>query len=241
MIGCIIQARMNSMFYGKILKKLDKKNPVIYYVIKQMQECKLVDDIVIATTDLDIDKEIVNYAKKMNIKYFTGSPVDVLDRLYHCAKKYSFSTIVKIGADEPLNDPKIIDKEIKKMIKGNFDCVTTSLLQTFPKGIGVEILSFNALEKSWRNSSIQYEREHVTPYIYNNSDKFKIFNLVNSKNISNINLIIQRENDLKLIKNVIKKIKKRPILMEDVIKLLDKEPESLKMNKTHNFKRSFLK
>lgn len=212
---------MNSVLYGKVLKKIDKKNPVIHFAVKQMQESKLIDDIVIATTDLEIDKEIVNYAKKMNIKYFTGSPVDVLDRLYHCAKKHSFSTIVKIGADEPLNDPKIIDKEIKKMLTGKFDCVTTTLLQTFPKGIGAEILSFDALEKSWRNSTIPYEREKVTPYIYNNSDKFKIFNLVNSKNISNYNLIVQRENDLKFIKKVISKINKRPILMNDVLKIIN--------------------
>ena len=213
---------MNSVFYGKVLKKLDKKNPVLYYVLKQIQECKLVDKIVIATTDLEIDEAIAKYAKKMNVECFKGSPIDVLDRIYHCAKKYSFSTILRVGADEPLNDPKIIDKAIRKMIKGKFDCVTTSLLQTFPKGIGVEILSFNVLEKAWKNSTIPYDRETVTPYIYNNSNKFKIFNLVNSKNLSDINLIIRRKNDLKLVRNIISKIKKRPILMKDVLKVLNK-------------------
>ena len=115
-----------------------------------------------------------------------------------------------------------VDKAIRKMIKGKFDCVTTSLLQTFPKGIGVEILSFDTLEKTWKNSTIPYERETVTPYIYNNSNKFKIFNLVNSKNLSDINLIIQRKSDLKLVRNIISKIKKRPILMKDVLRVLNK-------------------
>ena len=242
MIGCIIQARMNSTrLYGKILKKLDEKNSVLYYVIKQIQASKLIDKIVVATSELEIDDAIVKVAKKMNVEVYRGSPTDVLDRHYQCAKKYSFDTIVRVTSDNPLNDPQIIDKAIKKMKTGKFDCVTTSLLQTFPKGIHVEILSMNILQKSWKNSSIPYEREYVTPYIYNNSNKFKIYNLVNPNNLSDISFTINKNNDLKLVRKIISKIKKHPILMKDIMKLLDKEPELLEINKNHPFKRSYLK
>ena len=242
MIGCIIQARMNSTrLYGKILKKLDEKNSVLYYVIKQIQASKLIDKIVVATSELEIDDAIVKVAKKMNVEVYRGSPTDVLDRHYQCAKKYSFDTIVRVTSDNPLNDPQIIDKAIKKMKTGKFDCVTTSLLQTFPKGIHVEILSMNILQKSWKNSSIPYEREYVTPYIYNNSNKFKIYNLVNPNNLSHISFTINKNNDLKLVRKIISKIKKHPILMKDIMKLLDKEPELLEINKNHPFKRSYLK
>jgi spore coat polysaccharide biosynthesis protein SpsF len=233
---------MNSTrLYGKILKKLDEKNSVLYYVIKQIQASKLIDKIVVATSELEIDDAIVKVAKKMNVEVYRGSPTDVLDRHYQCAKKYSFDTIVRVTSDNPLNDPQIIDKAIKKMKTGKFDCVTTSLLQTFPKGIHVEILSMNILQKSWKNSSIPYEREYVTPYIYNNSNKFKIYNLVNPNNLSHISFTINKNNDLKLVRKIISKIKKHPILMKDIMKLLDKEPELLEINKNHPFKRSYLK
>ncbi len=233
---------MNSTrLYGKVLKKLDKKNSVLYYVLKQIQASKLIDKIVLATSELEIDDEIVKVAKKLNMEVYRGSPTDVLDRHYQCAKKYSFDTIVRVTSDNPLNDPQIIDKAIKKIKNGKFDCVTTSLLQTFPKGIHVEVISKNALEKSWKNSSIPYEREYVTPYIYNNSNKFKIYNLINTKNLSHINFTINKNNDLKLVRKIISKIKKRPILMKDILKLLDKEPELLEINKNHPFKRSYLK
>ncbi len=242
MIGCIIQARMNSTrLYGKVLKKLDKKNSVLYYVLKQIQESKLIDKIVVATSELEIDDVIAKVAKKMNVEVYRGSPTDVLDRHYQCAKKYSFDTIVRVTSDNPLNDPQIIDKAIKKMKTGKFDCVTTSLLQTFPKGIHVEVLSMDTLQKSWKNSSIPYEREYVTPYIYNNSNKFKIYNLVNTQNLSHISVTINKNNDLKLVRKIISKINKHPILMKDIIKLLDKEPELLEINKNHPFKRSYLK
>ena len=233
---------MNSTrLYGKILKKLDEKNSVLYYVIKQIQASKLIDKIVVATSELEIDDAIVKVAKKMNVEVYRGSPTDVLDRHYQCAKKYSFDTIVRVTSDNPLNDPQIIDKAIKKMKTGKFDCVTTSLLQTFPKGIHVEILSMDILKKSWKNSSIQYEREYVTPYIYNNSNKFKIYNLVNAKNLSHISFTVDKNDDLKLVRKIISKIQKRPILMKDILRLLEKEPELLKINKNHHFKRSYLK
>jgi spore coat polysaccharide biosynthesis protein SpsF len=233
---------MNSTrLYGKVLKKLDNRNSVLYYVLKQIQASKLIDKIVVATSELEIDDAIVKVAKKMNIEVYRGSPTDVLDRHYQCAKKYSFDTIVRVTSDNPLNDPQIIDKAIKKMKTGKFDCVTTSLLQTFPKGIHVEVLSMDILQKSWKNSSIPYEREYVTPYIYNNSNKFKIYNLVNPKNLSHISFTIDKNNDLKLVRKIISKIQKRPILMKDVLRLLEKEPELLKINKNHPFKRSYLK
>lgn len=233
---------MNSTrLYGKVLKKLDEKNSVLDYVLKQIQASSLIDRIVVATSELEIDDAIVKIAKNLNVDVYRGSPTDVLDRHYQCAKKYYFDTIVRVTSDNPLNDPQIIDKAIKKMKDGKFDCVTTSLIQTFPKGIHVEVISKKALEKSWKNSSIPYEREYVTPYIYNNSNKFKIYNLINTKNLSHINFTINKNSDLKLVRKIISKIKKRPILMKDILKLLDKEPELLEINKNHPFKRSYLK
>ena len=131
----------------KFLKKLDEKNSVLYYVLKQIQASKLIDKIVVATSELDIDDSIVKIAKKMNVEVFRGSPTDVLDRHYQCAKKYSFDIIVRVTSDNPLNDPRIIDKAIKKMKTGKFDYITTSLLQTFPKGIHVEILFNGCITK----------------------------------------------------------------------------------------------
>jgi len=233
---------MNSTrLYGKVLKKLDEKNSVLYYVLKQIQSSKLIDEIVVATSELEIDDVIVKAAKKIDVKVFRGSPTDVLDRHYQCAKKYSFDTIVRVTSDNPLNDPQIIDKAIKKRITGKFDCVTTSLLQTFPKGIHVEVITMEALKKSWKNSSILYEREYVTPYIYSNSKKFKIYNLINSKNLSHISFTINKNNDLKLVRKIISKIQNRPILMKDILKILEKEPKLLEINKNHPFKRSYLK
>ena len=113
MIGCIIQARVNSQrLPGKILKDLDEKNNALEYVLNQLKHSKKIDQIVIAATDLNDDNIIANFAEKNNCDCYRGSEKDVLDRYFQCAKNFKFNTIVRITSDCPLIDPELIDEEI---------------------------------------------------------------------------------------------------------------------------------
>ena len=130
-----MQARMgSSRLPGKVMMKPDGKHPIVYHVIKQLQNCKFIDKIVIATTNLPEDDVLTNFLKSMNVLVFRGSPNDVLDRYYQCAKKFSFSNIVRITSDNPLIDPTIVDLVISKFMEGSFDYVTNSFPRTFPQG-----------------------------------------------------------------------------------------------------------
>ena len=231
MIGCIIQARIGSKrLPKKILKKLDEKT-VLDYVIEQTKNSKNIDRIVIATTDLKEDNVIQEFCQNRKIDCFRGSVDDVLDRHYQCAKKYSFKTIVRITSDNPVVDPEIIDLAIKKYQEGQFDMVTTCNKRSYPYGISVEVFSFESLKESWNNSSLPSEREHVILYIQNKKNNFKIYNLINEKDLTYINCTIDNELDYKLVKKVVFEIKTRPILMKDLIELFDKKPELLEINK----------
>ncbi len=175
MIGCIVQGRMgSSRLPGKTLMKLDKKNTVLHFIINQLEHSKLIDKIVVATTNLKEDDSIEILAKNSNIEIFRGHPDDVLDRYYQCAKKFSIDIIVRITADNPLIDPTIVDDLIKKFTSNSYDFLTNAHVRTFPYGTEVEIFSFKALEKAWKNATKPFEREHVTPYFYNNPKYFKI-------------------------------------------------------------------
>ena len=231
MIGCIIQARIGSKrLPKKILKKLDEKT-VLDYVIEQTKNSKKIDRIVIATTNLKEDNVIQEFCQNRKIDCFRGSVDDVLDRHYQCAKKYSFKTIVRITSDNPVVDPEIIDLAIKKYQEGQFDMVTTCNKRSYPYGVSVEVFSFESLKESWNNSSLPSEREHVILYIQNKKNNFKIYNLINEKDLTYINCTIDNELDYKLVKKVVFEIKTRPILMKDLIELFDKKPELLEINK----------
>ncbi len=241
-IGCIIQARMNSTrLPGKVMMNVDDSNPLLYYVISQLRNSKFIEKMVIATTTNKDDDIIFNYTKNQNVDCFRGNEFDVLDRYYQCAKKYSFSTIVRIPADKPLIDPLIMDKMIEIFNSNSFDYVANFLPLTFPSGTEVEIFSFHALEIAWKKAKLPSEREHVTPYFYNNKNKFKIFNYENKINLSNLRYAVDRNEDLKLVKLLISRIKKRPILLEDILNQFKIDPKLIDINKDVNYYEGYKK
>ena len=232
MIGCIIQARMGSKrLPGKILKKLDTQNTVLDYVVNQITSSKKLEKIVIATTEIKEDNIIEEFCKERNIVCFRGSENDVLDRHYQCAKKYSFDPIVRVTSDNPLIDPEIIDLAIEKYENGGFDMITTCNKRSFPYGISVEVFSFDSLKKSWNNSVLSSEREHVVLYIQNKKNNFKIYNLINSEDLTHINCTIDNEADYKLLQKVVFEISERPILLKHVVELFKRKPELININK----------
>ena len=242
MIGCIIQARTgSSRLPNKAMKLLDEKYSILHYVINQLQYSKLLDDIVIATTNLEEDDIIVEFAQENGFKYFRGSEKDVLDRHYQCAKKFAFSTIVRIPSDKPLIDPQIVDMVVKVFTTSEYDYVSNFLHYTFPYGTEVEVFSFEALEKAWNLARLPSEREHVTPYIYNHKDKFKIFNVVNPENLSHLRWEVDREKDFELVKIIVERVKSRPILLKDIMNLYAHEPVLFNINRNDNPNEGYLK
>ena len=241
MIGCIIQARMgSSRLPGKALMKSDSGKPLLYYVINQLRYCSKIKNLVIATTTNQEDDEIEKFANNNSVNVFRGKEKDVLDRYFQCAKKYSFSTIVRITADCPLIDPQIVDKVIEQFFSENYDFATNTLMRTFPIGTDVEVFSFSALNKAWENAQLPSEREHVTPYL-RNKENSKIINVENDKNISNLRLTVDRIEDFELIKQILNNISINPIHLEDVLELFSRKPELIEINKHINHNEGFNK
>ena len=239
-VGIIVQTRTGSTrLPGKVMMKADDKLLMVDYVINQLKHSKLHDEIVIATTDLKQDDVIFDYVTNRNIPCFRGDEKNVLERHYQCAKKYAFSTIVRIPSDKPLIDPTIVDSVIEKFQSNSYDYISNfsvdvndndRFIPSYPSGTEVEIFSFTTLETAWKNATSEHDKEHVTPYIYTQPEKFKIFTLKSEKNLSQFRWALDYENDLKLIRIIISKITKRPILMNDILELFEQEPDLTKIN-----------
>ena len=239
MIGCIIQARMgSSRLPGKVLMKSDNGIPLLYHVINQLRHCSKVKNLVIATSTNQEDDEIEKFADNNSVNVFRGSEKDVLDRYFQCAKKYSFSTIVRITSDCPLIDPQIVDKVIERFFSGNYDYATNTLIRTFPIGTDAEVFSFSALETAWKNAQLPSEREHVTPHLRNKGN-FKTINVENDTNISNLRLTVDRIEDFELIKEILNNISINPIHLEDILELFSRKPELIEINKHINHNEGF--
>jgi len=230
--GAIIQARMASTrLPGKVIKKIGNKT-VLEHVIDRAKRINNCYKIVLATTDKRRDDVLEKIARKLKISVFRGSEEDVLDRYYQAAKFFKIDPVIRITADCPLFDPKIIDRALNLYFSDNYDYVSNVHPPTFPDGFSAEIFKFEALEKSWRQADLSQEREHVHPYLYRKLGTFKIGNLVNKKDFSYIRLTLDEKDDLTLIRMVYKKLysDNKQFGFKEIIKLFEREPELIKIN-----------
>ncbi len=220
----------SSRLPNKVLMKINGEQTVLEHVIKQLSFCKSISKIIVATTNLKQDDVIEELVKKLEIDVFRGDSSDVLDRYYQCAKKFNLDNIVRITSDCPLIDPEIVDKVIRKYEIEKFDYVTNTLIRTFPIGLDTEIFSFDVLEKTWKNAILPSEREHVTPFIRNKKMDFSVGNIEHEEDLSKIRVGLDRKEDYELIKIIVNEFEKRPILLQDIIKLFENKPELMRIN-----------
>lgn len=244
----IIQARMGSeRLPGKVLKEVEKK-PLLWHVFNRTKASKYIENVIIATSLNTKDDAIEKFAVENNIIVFRGSENDCLDRYYQAAKKDKAKLIVRITADCPLICPEIIDKVIAEYLNGKYDYVSNTLLYTYPDGCDVEVFSFEALEKAWKECKDPVDREHVTPYI-RNSGKFKIKNVENEYpvNPKEYKWSVDRIEDLKFVREVYKYLYKdgKIFTYKEIMNLLKQHPELKQINSkavmNEGYYRSFLK
>jgi len=228
----IVQARMGSTrLPGKVLKKIKDKF-VLDYVIDRLRMCKNLDDIILATTTNKRDDKLEQYAIDKEIKYYRGNEEDVLSRYYYAAREFNVDVIVRITSDCPLIDPKIVDEVIKKHIETKADYTSNIIKRTFPRGLDVEVFNYNVLKNAFNNAKKKYQREHVTPYIGEKSDKFKLQNIEAKGKLRrpDIRITLDTEEDLKLISKIINLFNTINFKTKDIIDFLDKNPDLLKIN-----------
>ena len=226
----IIQARMGSTrLPGKIMKKILNK-PMIEYLIERASKSKMIDDIIVATSDTKENKELIDFLKAKSVKYFIGDENDVLSRYYYTAKKFNIDNIIRVTADCPLIDATIIDDTVKKYYKDKVDYASNIFPRSFPKGLDTEIFSFNSIEKAFNEANSLYDSEHVTPYI-RESGKFDISNISYEKDYSYLRLTVDWEEDFKLISKIFNQFKPNIFFnWLDVVDELFKKSELIQIN-----------
>ena len=142
----IIQARMGSTrLPGKVLLPIGNTN-AIQIIIDKCKVHSLINEVVIATTENEKDKEIQIYCIKNNIKFYVGSEKNVLKRVYKAAETYKADIIIDITADCPFID--LTDLHIYlDLINDDYDYVSNIIDRTFPDGLDLQVYTFKALER----------------------------------------------------------------------------------------------
>jgi glutamate-1-semialdehyde 2,1-aminomutase/spore coat polysaccharide biosynthesis protein SpsF len=229
-VVAIVQARMNATrLPGKVLLDIAGA-PMLVRVVERVQAARLVDAVVVATSDGASDDAVAAICQQRGLTCFRGHETDVLDRFYGAARSAGAETVVRITADCPLMDPAVIDKVIAAF--DGVDYAANVFRYTYPDGLDVEVFSFAALERAHREARDPVDREHVTPFI-RTSGRFAVAGVENDIDLSkkNYRWTVDEPKDLEFVRNVYARLGTgRPFGMNEVLSLLQREPSLLDMN-----------
>ena len=231
-ITCVIQARTDSKrLANKVLKEIEG-TPMICHIINRIKRSRNVEQIILATTDNNSDKILLDIAEKFKIIGFAGDEDDVLERFFDAATSFSADPIVRITGDCPLVDPELLDIMIQIFLENKYDYISNTIERTFPDGLDIEIFSFDALKKAHEEAKWSSEREHVTPFIIKNQDLFKVYNYKNKQDLSNLRWCIDEEDDLLMVKQIFHEMgNKQFFSTDDIIELISKNPRIAETNR----------
>ncbi len=232
-VNAIIQARCGSTrFPNKVFALIDGK-PLLWHVVNRLKYATKIDDIIVATTVSEKDDKIEEWCKENNIHCFRGSEENVLNRYYSASQAFPSDYVVRITADDPFKEPKVIDAVITKLIEEGYDHVTNNLPPSFPEGLDCEAFKKSALDRSEKEAETAFEREHVTQYIYHHPEFFKIGNVSNGENLSYLRWTVDKDVDFEMVKAVYahrNPANKGILLMDEILEILKANPEIEKIN-----------
>ena len=217
---------------GKVLRDLEGKT-VLMRVVNRLRRAGLIDQLLIATTDRPADDAIVAECRRNSVPVFRGDEEDVLDRYFRAAQLTKAEAVVRITSDCPLIDPEVTDKTIQAFLDEKPAYASNCVVRTYPRGLDTEIMTLQALERAWRMANQPYQRAHVTPYIYEHPDEFKILSVTGDVDLSHHRWTVDTPEDLEFVQVIYARLKDKDGFRGlDVLELLDREPELMELNRS---------
>lgn len=201
--------------------------PMLLRQIERIKRCRAVDRLMVATSDQPSDDEIAALCAGSSIECFRGELNDVLDRYYQASKHSSPDHVVRLTGDCPLADPDVIGSIIDCHLNGGFDYTSNVFPRTFPRGLDAEVMRFAALEEAWREARQDYEREHVTPFIHQQPQRFRIGNYESAIDYSALRWTVDEPLDFELVELLYKALhpENPAFKTRDILTYLEQRPE----------------
>lgn len=215
---------------GKVLTDAGGRT-VLARVVGRLRRAILIDDVIVATSNLPSDDAIVDECESLSAPCFRGSEGDVLDRYYRAAQEFQTEAIVRITADCPLIDPQLVDETVRVFQAHEADYASNVIPRTYPRGLDTEVFTAEALAWAWLEARHPHQREHVTPYLYEHPEIFKMASATAEADHSRYRWTLDTADDLVLIRTIYSGFNNRDdFSWTDILALMEREPELVVLN-----------
>ncbi len=228
----IIQARTgSSRLPCKVLLPL-LGEPLLTRVVRRVGRADSLDKVVVATTTLPADDAIVSLAELQGWPVERGSETDLLDRYVQATRRHQADVVVRITSDCPLIDPRLIDDTVAQFQQGRCDYASNSLEpRTYPRGLDVEVVTAEALERAWQEDGDPLSREHATPWIRRHPERFRLLRVASDDDQSRHRWCVDTVEDFELVRRIYGAFGRDDFGWRDALGLVDAHPDWLELNR----------
>jgi spore coat polysaccharide biosynthesis protein SpsF len=232
----ILQARMSSnRLPGKVMMEINGM-PMIHWQIQRIRKAKSLDHLIVATSSERSDDALVDFLIQNSVDVFRGPIDDVLSRFINASSIYQHNALIRLTGDCPLVMPELIDEMVGYFFQIEVDYLSNTLERTFPKGLDIEILKNQVLNRLFEFELTKDELEHVTLGVYTRPEKFKLGNFSNPELTNVQRWTVDYEEDLELIREIYAEFTGREseFKYDEVCLFLERNPELTKINAKFN-------
>lgn len=230
----VVQARAGSTrLPNKVLLPICGA-PALTRMLERLRAVRSDVTLVVATTTDAADDAIVALADAAAVPSFRGHPTDCLDRHVQAARAFAADVVVKIPSDCPLIDPAIVDRVLAAFDPVAHDYVSNLHPQSWPDGNDVEVMPLAALELAAREADRPFQREHTTPFLWDQPARFRIGNVAWERDLSRSHrFVLDYAEDLAFIRAVYEALwrPERPVFgLDEILALCAARPELMELN-----------
>lgn len=238
MIVAAVQARMASTrLPAKVLAEVEGR-PMLWHIVNRLRFARRVDRVIVATSTEAADAPIRSFADAHRIPCFAGSARDLLERLHGAASSFGAQAVVRVTGDCPLTDPRVVD-EVIRVYEANPEgvdrFVVNTVPPTFPDGLDVELYPLETLERLQKQLADPFWREWFPIWMLEHPDTFPMSNVTNPVDLSSLRWTVDYQEDLAFVRKIYRRLNREGEVfgMEDVLALLQSEPELSRINAGH--------
>ena len=217
---------------GKVLKPLFGR-PMLAWQMDRIKAARLIDLAIVATSNTASDDPVAALCASKGVPCFRGPLDDVLARVEGAAEAFGpFDHIVRLTGDCPLTDPGIVDACIALHLANGCDYTSNGVQRSYPDGLDVEVVAREALRRAARQANQAHDREHVTPFIYNNPGLFTAQPVLYPQNLAALRWTVDLPADFLFVEKVFSELvpKKELFGWRDVLQLIRANPEIAAIN-----------
>jgi spore coat polysaccharide biosynthesis protein SpsF len=228
----IIQARTGSTrLPGKVLIEVEGQS-ILGHTVQRARAIEGVDEVVVATTREPSDDAVVAEAQRLGAPWVRGSEHDVLSRYLDAARAHEADVVLRITSDCPLLDPAVSSRIVRgfRTAGAELDYAAT---RDYPRGLDTEVLTRETLERTGELARAPREREHVTLYIYEHPETFRLRFFHAEVNHASHRWTLDTDDDLRLVRAVYERLAPTHGVMfgmPEVLALLEREPWIAELN-----------